>query len=202
MTRDPFWAYGTDDDFVDNAQMFAWHDAVCALVPVNGGIRAKHEPAPIIANIARFLQRGDPIKPTLARIIGRLLAGEEFFSMPQNLPLPEQFNDEGIVIWNANKPPTQATVEAFTFRLVNGKVTRKAKGKPFQPFRAGAIWRAAEMARADIAAGKARNLAIADAAREERVTVVEVRRQLQFDSVKHKRQLPPITFKKNLIAGN
>jgi hypothetical protein len=187
-TDDPFWAYGGVDDFVDNVQMFAWQDAICALVPATGGgIRVKHEPAPVIANIGAFLQRGDPIKPTLARIIGRLLAGEEFFSMPQNLPLPEQFDDEGVVIWNANKPPTRATVEAFTFRLVDGKLTRKAKGKPFEPFRAGAVWRAAEIARAGIAAGKARNLAIADAAKEERVTVAEVRRQLQFDSVKQKK---------------
>jgi hypothetical protein len=186
MTTRDRWAYGTDDDFVSTAQMFAWHDAICALVPMNGGIRVKHDLAPTVDNIARFLQRGDLIKPSLAKIIGRVFSGEPFFSMPQNLTLPEQFDGDGNVIWNVG-PPTRATVEAFTFRLVDGKLTRKDKGKPHEPFRAGAIWRAAEMARADIAAGKARNLAIADAAKEERVTVLEVRRQLQFDSAKQRK---------------
>jgi hypothetical protein len=185
MTTRDRWAYGTDDDFVSTAQMFAWHDAVCALVPVNGGIRVKHDLAPVIDNIARFLQRGDPIKPSLAQVIGRVLAGEPFFSMPQNLTLPEQFNDEGVVIWNIGAP-TRATVDAFMFRVLAGKLTRVGRGKPHEPFRAGAIWRAAERARVDIAAGKPRTVAIEEAAREEGVTVAEVRRQLQFDAKRRK----------------
>ncbi len=183
MTDNPFWAYGSVDDFVDDAQQLAWNDACVALIPVNGtGIRVAHELAPMLVNITDFLQRGDPIKPSLAKIIGRLLAGDEFFSMPQNLPLPEQFNDDENVVWNANAPPTRATVKAFTFRLVDGKVVRVGRGKPHEPFRAGAVWRAAAMARDDIASGKPRSLAIADAAKEERVTVTEVRKQLQFDA--------------------
>lgn len=182
-TDDPFWAYGGVDDFVDNAQMFAWQDAICALVPATGGgIRVKHELAPMLDNITKFLSRGDPIKPSLAKIIGRLLAGEPFCSPPQNLLLPEQFSDEGVVIWNANKAPTPATIEAFTFRVVNGKVVRVGRGKPHEPFRAGAIFRAAAAAREAIAGGAPRTVAIEEAAREERVTVAEVRKQLRFDA--------------------
>jgi hypothetical protein len=191
MNDNPFWAYGTDADFVDNPQALAWQDAICALVPVNGGgIRVKHEPAPIIDNIGAFLQRGDPIKPSLARIVGRVLAGEPFCSLPQNLLLPEQFNDEGVVIWNANKPPTQATIEAFMFRVADGKVVRISRGKPFEPFRAGAVWRAAELARAGIAAGKPRSLAIADAASTPNA-------KLNSGQIPSKRNLlPPIKFQR------
>jgi hypothetical protein len=187
-TRDPLrWAHGADDDFVDVPQMLAWHGAIEALMPDGSSnyLRTNYVVAPMIESIAKFLQRGDPIKPSLAKIIGRLLSGEKFVSFPQGVILPEQFDDDGNVIWNVG-PPTRKTLEAFSYRLVDGKVTRVSRGKPYEPFRAGAIWRAAELARADIAAGKARSLAIADAAKAEGVTIAEVRRQLQFDAKRKK----------------
>ena len=127
MTRSLFWIAGEEGDFVDDAQWFAWQDATQALIPVDpNGIRVKHELAPMLANIAAFLQRGDPIKPSLAKIVGRLLAGEKFCSLPPPLLLPEQFNDDGVVVWDATGA-TNATIKAFTFRLVNGKLLRAEK---------------------------------------------------------------------------
>jgi hypothetical protein len=132
--------------------------------------------APVLERIAAFLQRGDPIKPGLAKVIGRLLAGEPFFSPPFGDSY--QFDDDGNIVRDDTKI-TKFTLEAWTYRLVGGKVIRTCKGQPPAPGRARHALEAAYAVRDGTTAGGSLDQTIKDAAKSSRLTPAEVRKALR-----------------------
>jgi hypothetical protein len=83
LPSDPYWRFGEEEDFVSTDQQLDWNAAVMEAIEQ---VWVKDDPeiqwvaTSMQERIAAFLQRGDLIKPGLAKIIGRLLAGEPFFS--------------------------------------------------------------------------------------------------------------------------
>jgi hypothetical protein len=162
---DTFWLYGRPEDFVknadgDDAQIWEWREVIQPLVWDE--VAKKFVSAPMLERVGAFLQRDELIKPSLLKIIGRLLAGEHFYVHPAGWPRPEQYDDEGRIIWNTGTP-TRATVEMYTYRLLEGQVHQvkfengvvvNKRGPLLDPNRTARILSATKQVRDAIAKGE------------------------------------------------
>lgn len=163
LASDPFWHFGKEEDFVSEDQWRHWPTEATeqtwkslrrASVP--GFTSPQWVALPLLERIAAFLRRGEPIKPGLAKIIGRLLAGEYFFSPPFGFFDPCQFDDGGNIVRDDTKI-TKFTLEAWTYRLIDGKVIRACKGQPPIYGRAWRMLHAAEAVLWEMAAAPRAN---------------------------------------------